>query len=306
MKRKLLKGAVAITFSFLALVSCDKQGLTNQTETIPVEMIALNGNSTGTTFLAVNSSTGATTFNVTGLSCTFSVTADLTANEIEFLYAVREDEKVARDLYTSFYKKYALTPFANIGAAESNHIKAVERLFDYYQIKYPEVGPAGVFANTTRQDLYNSLLSQGNISALEAFKVMAKDEETGIVNYKEVIKTIVNPNIKMVLENLTKASENHLKAAIRQITALGGVYTPVLMSVSEFDTIIASGFQQGGKYMNKNSGQTTNCGSSINQKNNAIKGSVNSSGVCELCSNGSVPGTQCGTGTQGGGYRRGC
>lgn len=57
-------------------------------ETLPEESVQV---------LTVNSD-GVTSFNTPALTPTFENTAELTAEEIEFLFAVREDEKVARDL----------------------------------------------------------------------------------------------------------------------------------------------------------------------------------------------------------------
>ncbi|MEN6618639.1 MAG: DUF2202 domain-containing protein [Rikenellaceae bacterium] len=131
---------------------------------------------------------------------------------------------------------------------------------------------------------------------------MAQIEESNIFNYKNVIKTIINPNIKTVMENLEKGSENHFKAAIREITALGGQYTPILLSSSEYSDIIAVGFEKGKRYKYLNNGQTNNQGKSINAQNGK-RGAVNSNGECEKCSNGVAPGTRRGNGQQGKGYR---
>ena len=248
-------------------------------------------------------SDGISTFNLAAVTPPFDSTADLNADEIEFIYAVREDEKVARDLYKAFFDNYKLKTFENISKAEANHMKAAEKLLDYYEVEYPAASDYGKFADTARQALYERYLQKGN-TAMEAFKVMVYLEEENIVSYNEVLKDITNPNIKLVIENLSKASENHLRAAVRQITALGGTYQASLMTEEQYKSIIAKGFEQGKRYRYLNNGQTTNRNNRLNG-NGEKRGSVNSQGVCTSAQNSPTPGSNSGKGSQGRGYRGG-
>jgi len=294
MKKEFIKKALLLSLIPAALFSCTKNESLDPSELMlsgtPMEMIMVK-------------SDGTTTFITAGVTPPFDSTADLTANEIEFAYAVREDEKVARDLYFAFFEKYKLKAFENISKAESNHIRAVELLLSYYEIDYPEIGEYGKFADPTRQQMYDSLLIKGE-TALEAFKVMAQLEEENIVSFGEVLEDIENDNIAIVIENLLKASENHFKAAIRQITALGGEYTAQYMSQEQYSAIIAKGFEQGKRYRYLNKGQTTNRGNRLNGEGQR-RGAVNSGGECTFTSNGNTPGSKAGQGQQGRGYRGG-
>lgn len=272
----------------LATASCTKENPAVEAEEIMASGIQMS-------VLQVKSD-GTTTFDMTTMSAPFDSTADLTASEIEYIYAVREDEKLARDLYYAFFNTYKLKAFENISKAEENHMKATERLLEYYGIEYPAAGERGKFANSVRQAQYDSLLQKGS-TALEAFKVMAQYEEYNIVQYKKDLAGIVNPNVKIVIENLEKGSENHFKATIRQITALGGTYTAQLMTQEEYRAIIAIGFEKGKRYRYLNNGQTGNKGEKMNG-NQEKRGSVNASGTCTGCSNGTFPGN-------GGGNRNG-
>jgi len=294
MKANSIKTLLAICAISLSLASCTKETNPNTPEPLV--------SATPSDIIEVKSD-GATTFALAGVTPAFDSTADLTADEIEFIYAVREDEKVARDLYFSFFGTFGLKPFENIGKAEDNHIKATEKLFDYYEIDYPALSENGKFENAIRQKLFDSLLLKGT-PELEAFKVMAMLEESNIVEYGEVLKTIANPNIKIVIENLARASANHFKAAIRQITALGGTYTPALMTQEQYRAVIAIGFEKGKRYMYKNNGSTTNSGNKLGGKGQK-KGSVNSQGNCNSSSNGATPGSQNRQGNVGKGYRGG-
>lgn len=291
MKRDFIKGTVVL-ISILAAFSCTK-------EQIATDSNLITPNTTGA-IIEVDS-TGATSFNAPAITAPFDSTADLTADEIEFLFAVREDEKLARDVYAIFYTQFQNKIFENIGKSESTHIKAIERLYDYYEIDYSAVGDAGKFTDTKLQHLYDSLIVKGD-SLLAAVKIMANLEESNIFHYREVLKTISNTNIKIVIENLEKGSENHFKAAIRQIKALGGIYTPLLLSSEDYRDIIAIGIEKGKRYKYHNNGQTNNQGKNINTQKGK-RGAVTNSGSCDKTSNGSAPGTNSGKGKQGKGYR---
>ncbi|MFA5849352.1 MAG: DUF2202 domain-containing protein [Bacteroidales bacterium] len=291
MKRDFIKGTVVL-ISILAAFSCTKE----QTAT---DSNLITPNTTGE--IIEVKSTGATSFNAPAITAPFDSTADLTADEIEFLFAVREDEKLARDVYAIFYTKFQNKIFENIGKSESTHLKAIERLYDYYEIDYSAVGDAGKFTDPKLQHLYDSLIVKGD-SLLAAVKIMANLEESNIFHYREVLKTITNTNIKIVIENLEKGSENHFKAAIRQITALGGIYTPLLLSSEDYKDIIAIGFEKGKRYKYHNNGQTNNQGKNINTQKGK-RGAVTNDGSCNQTSNGSAPGTNNGKGRQGKGYR---
>ncbi|MDD2425522.1 MAG: DUF2202 domain-containing protein [Bacteroidales bacterium] len=294
MKKRITQKAALLLLLAPAIFSCTKEDFLDPAQLMmsgtPMEVIAVK-------------SDGTTTFTLAGVTPVFDSTAQLNSDEIEFLYAVREDEKVARDLYNAFFEKFKLKAFENISKAEENHIRAVQLLMDYYEIEYPEMGEYGKFADPARQQLYDSLLIKGE-TALEAFKVMAQIEEHNIVSYLEVLEDVDNGNIKILIENLEKASENHFKATIRQITALGGKYTAQFMSQEQYSSIIAKGFEQGKRYRYLNKGQTTNSGNRMNG-NGEKRGAVNAQGECTYTSNGSAPGGNSGQGQQGRGYRDG-
>lgn len=243
---------------------------------------------------------GVTMFNTSNVVPSFETTAELTSDEIEFLYAVREDEKLARDIYNSFYSLYASKPMSNIAKAEENHIAAVERLFYFYSINYPAVGEAGVFADATRQSYYNELISKGT-TLLDAYKAAAYLEEKDIADYEAVLPSITNPNIKLVIEHLIKGSINHFKATLRQIDALGGEYQAAVLSQERYTEIVNSNFANGKRYAKKGTDGDTNRGNG----KGVVKGSVNQDGTCTGTSNGAAPGKSNGKGVQGKGYRGG-
>lgn len=294
MKTKKLFPAALLGLFALAAVSCNKNDDYNDTAGEPLALIEV----------AADGTTRALENNICPV---LEVTDPLTADEIEFLYAMREDEKLSKDIYSAFAALYPASPqFSKIASAEATHIAAVERILTYYEIDFPALGEAGVFADPERQARYDELTAQGT-TVLEAFTVMAWIEEENVVVYKAVEANIGNPNIKLIVSNMIRSSSNHLKAAVRRITALGGSYTPSFIEQDEFDGIIDSGFSQGNRYgqqqgKNGNKGNTNSAKGSQGQGN---KGSVNNNGICTGTCTGSFPGTCDGTGQAGKGYRGG-
>ncbi|MDZ4059371.1 MAG: DUF2202 domain-containing protein, partial [Bacteroidales bacterium] len=272
----------------IGLISCEKNELPLE-ETLNTELEVISVAADGTT-----------TFVTTNLCPVFDTTAELTANEIEFLYAVREDEKLARDVYTYFFDKFELAPFSRIAKAEANHIAAVERLLYFYSITYPAVGPVGEFKDGDRKAYYESLINKGD-TALEAYKATAYLEEKDVADYTLVLGSIQNPNIKMVIENLIKGSSNHLRASVRQVNALGGTYAPAFLTQEKFEEIVNSSFINGKQYNRKGNIDSINNEAGPSGQ----KGAVNQDGNCTGTANGNAPGTQSQGGNVGKGYRGG-
>jgi hypothetical protein len=167
--------------------------------------------------------------------------AELTEAEIEGIRFMREEEKVARDVYIYLYKIHPLRPFLNISKSEQAHMDAIKYLIDTYDLEDP-VGdnPEGVFQNEELQELYDALIEIGSTSREEALKVGALIEEVDIIDLRTELDFIAsNDDVIRVYTNLCKASEAHLRA-FTGVLALNGVeYAPVKLSQEEFDRIMA-------------------------------------------------------------------
>lgn len=283
-----------LTWGFTA---CDQTSDLESATDLPLQLLKVSSQS---------NSEGTTTFITENICPVFEVTNPLTADEIEFLYAAREDEKLARDLYSVYAAQYpAYLAFKNIAAAESNHIAAIEKIFGYYEIEFPELTETGVFADAGLQEKYDSLVPAA--TPLEAFTIMAYIEEEGIYAYQAVIETTENANIKLFLENMVKASSNHLKAAVRQITLLEGTYTPSILDQAAYDEIINSSFGKGNMYLHKygRGGKNALTNSEKGDNGRGRKGGVDHTGTCTETANGAAPGTSNTRGSAGKGYRGG-
>ena len=175
-------------------------------------------------------------------------TADLTDSELASLLKMKEEEKLARDVYTVLAQKWGSQIFTNISAAENNHLNAIVLLLTNYGSTETAVGEAGVFADAAVQKLYNDLLAKASASLEEAYKTGTLIEEMDIRDLTEELSTTNNENVTLVFENLLKGSRNHLRAFYRQLKTLGIVYTPVYISQTDYDMIVNSSMEKGKQY----------------------------------------------------------
>lgn len=85
---------------------------------------------------------------------------------------MREEEKLAHDVYVALGAKTGLRIFANIAGAESRHERAVERALTAYGIADTTDGyGVGRFPTPATQRLYDSLVARGSASTVAALKV---------------------------------------------------------------------------------------------------------------------------------------
>ena len=140
-------------------------------------------------------------------------TVALTDDENYWLTYMREEEKVARDVYLYLNEKWNVRIFKNIAASEQTHMDAIKTLLDTYTIPDPAAGKGiGEFTNPDLQKLYDDLIREGSISKVEALKVGVIIEETDIDDLTEGIATTRHNDIKTVYSNLLQGSLNHLDA----------------------------------------------------------------------------------------------
>jgi len=149
-------------------------------------------------------------------SCPLSRTAftlqPLSAEETAHLLYMREEEKLALDIYQALYSKWQVRIFSNIAASEQRHFDAIGTLIDRYGLSDPTNPTAGVFTNADLQKLYDDLLAKGNLSLLDALQVGVAIEETDIDDLKAAIAITGNRDVLTVYGNLLNGSLNHLSA----------------------------------------------------------------------------------------------
>ncbi|MGE0878322.1 MAG: DUF2202 domain-containing protein [Acidimicrobiia bacterium] len=169
----------------------------------------------------------------------------LTTAERESLIFMRQEEKLAEDVYRALYAKWNLPIFSNIASAEATHTASVKTLLDRYSIADPVMDrAAGDFENAQIDALYDKLVAQGNVSEIEALKVGATIEDLDIVDLQK--RATTTPDIDLVYDNLEKGSRNHLRSFTTQLSTRGATYTPIYLTVAAYEAIVGSGIERGG------------------------------------------------------------
>ena len=181
---------------------------------------------------------------------------ELSEEEINSLVFMREEEKLAHDVYVAMYDLWGLPLFQNIAKSEQTHMDAIKGLLDTYHIPDPaDNSPTGVFQDSDLQSLYDELVDLGAKSLSDALKVGAAIEEIDILDLQESLEFVNNNAVRQVYENLLKGSENHLRAFTNTLEKeTGEVYTPQYLSEDAYDEIVSSpanrGTQGGSGQMN--------------------------------------------------------
>jgi hypothetical protein len=213
--------------------SCDKNSDVGTESTVPV----LDVKSEGTSF--------ALAANLTGL---LPPSPPATTSEADILTYMKEEEKLAKDVYTTLNARWNVQVFTNIANAEATHINAVVALMEHLGLSNTSLSPVGEFQNPEFTNLYNQLVAQGSISLTEAYKVGALIEDKDIFDLNADMQKTANASILLVFENLKRASANHLRAFTKQLTALGITYTPNFIDQTTYAQIIATPMEQGKQY----------------------------------------------------------
>nr|WP_042680360.1 DUF2202 domain-containing protein [Thermococcus paralvinellae] len=170
----------------------------------------------------------------------------LTEEEKQGLLWMREEEKLARDVYLTLYEKWKLPIFQNIARSEQTHMDSVKLLLEKYNLPDPVADEVvGKFSNPEIQKLYNELVEKGSKSQIDALKVGAMIEELDIVDLQKWISKTNKQDIITVYENLMKGSRNHLRAFVSQLKNYGVTYEPQYLSKEEYEQIINSPMETG-------------------------------------------------------------
>jgi len=178
--------------------------------------------------------------SVSGININDLAYEELSPEEADGLKFIREEEKLARDVYNALYAKWGIGVFNNIAQSEQRHTDAIKLLIDKYELDDPvENDIPGEFVNEDLQNLYNTLISKRDLSLVDALLVGALIEEVDIIDIqKEIDDHVDNEDIAIVYDNLISGSYNHLRAFVKNLSRQGILYEPVLLSEEVYNGII--------------------------------------------------------------------
>jgi len=177
---------------------------------------------------------------------------ELNETEIEGILYMREEEKLARDVYQVLYDRWGSQIYQNIAHSEQIHMDAVSLLIEKYGLEDPVVNDSiGAFTNPKFKDLYEELVANGSKSLESAYRVGCYIEEIDIIDLDYYIAKTDNEDLKAVFEFLRFGSYNHLRAFSKQLSNLGITYEPILLDKDRYNEIISSTKIGGGAYKHR-------------------------------------------------------
>ncbi|MDO5500191.1 MAG: DUF2202 domain-containing protein [Propionibacteriaceae bacterium] len=140
-------------------------------------------------------------------------TAPLSDAEKADILFMREEERLAKELYEALGDKWGVAQFDRIAASEQRHFDAMGRAVARYQLEDPSKGAkVGVYADPKLQELWDDWHGRGMESKEAAFAVGVELEKADIADLKKAIDTSDNADLDRVYGNLLRGSENHLRA----------------------------------------------------------------------------------------------
>lgn len=164
------------------------------------------------------------------------------------LVFMREEEKLARDVYLTLYGIHGHQVFANIMESEQRHFDAIGGLIAKYGVDDPATPEVhGVFRDPTLQALYDQLAATGARSLLDGLKVGGFIEETDLSDLANAVDESDQSDLDQVYTNLLEGSKNHLRAFVSAIEKIGEDYEAQHLSETELEAILNAERRFGGR-----------------------------------------------------------
>lgn len=170
----------------------------------------------------------------------------LSVAEAEDLTYMREEEKLARDVYLTMQQYWDDRVFVNIAESEQSHADAIALLLEKYGLVDPSIDAIGYFNNQDLQALYDQLVTRGMSTELEALHVGGLIEEVDMKDIQAAIDRADHEDIREVYASLLCGSRNHLRSFVDAIERLDVDYEAQFLSQEEVDTIVESPMERCG------------------------------------------------------------
>lgn len=157
------------------------------------------------------------------------------------LVFLREEEKLARDVYLTLHDRWGHGIFASIAESEQRHTSAVDRLLEARGIPDPVVDDrVGAFTDPVIAGLYEALVDLGSISETDALVAGATIEDMDILDITEMLHRTDAPDVIRALEALRSGSHSHARAFHEVLVDRGVIYVPQYTAQAEWDAVLAA------------------------------------------------------------------
>ena len=171
---------------------------------------------------------------------------ELTEAEVTHVLYMRQEEKLARDVYITFDEWWLADVFERITVSEQRHLDAVGRIIEAQGLTDPAADDTvGQYGDEAFVVLYNELTGGGKTSYAAALKVGAYIEELDILDLLASLEDVENAYLVQVFQNLMRGSRNHLRAFVSELEGEGETYVPQLMTAEQYEAIINSPVERG-------------------------------------------------------------
>jgi hypothetical protein len=145
--------------------------------------------------------------------CTPLAVVPATEVETQWITFMREEEKLARDVYRVLYERWKLSLFDRIAQSESQHFQAMGTLIARYNLTDPAATDVpGQFQDQRLAALYTELTTKGALSLKDALEVGIQIETADIDDLAKATTETDKYDLKRMFNNLTTASFSHLDA----------------------------------------------------------------------------------------------
>jgi len=161
-----------------------------------------------------------------------------TASDVDGMRLIREEEKLSRDLYQSFYNNTSAAIFEDTARSEQSHMDAALMLLNKYGLQDPSKAEKGRFVNVSLQQTYDRLMVLGLRSENESLSAAAEYEEISIVDLEKQIKATDKQDVKTVYEGLLAGSQKHLRSYVRALQERGIQYSPLHLDPADYERLI--------------------------------------------------------------------
>lgn len=192
----------------------------------------------------------------------------LTQDEIDALIYMREEEKLARDIYTVLGETTPSSVFKNISRSEQTHMDAFDQLLDRYEVPDPVVDESviGTFTDPFFTNLFIELKEKGQQSDKDAFEVGAMVEDLNMANLIKYSEATDKPDLKLAYNALLTQSKNHMSGFVRQLDRLGYEFEPEYITSEQLSIAVADGKEHMDQEAEQDGGHALEIQKEIQQK----------------------------------------
>lgn len=192
-------------------------------------------------------------------------TNTLDEETIDAIVLLREEEKLARDVYLTFSWWYDLPVFENIARSEQQHMNLVALLLDRYGIADPAAGNGiGEFDEDWVQEAFDDLRDSGAESLVNALFAGAFIEDVDIYHLQHILDHSDFDDVNLIVQNMIAGSRNHMRSFDQALVKRGETYVPQYITQGDLDAILATPMETGVIY-DENGEVLAECGRGSNR-----------------------------------------